>query len=284
MTVGTYAARVTVHPERYGSKKSSSNLWAVLHTSEGSEGHASAEALAAYLGAPGDRPNGRGGMYGSSYHAIFDTDRIIPAVPYDTVAYSAGGGNARGIHACFPGKAGQTRDQWLDPVSRAMIQQAAAWLVDIEDQFGIPVAIKMTVPEMQQYRKGLADHYMVSLAFRKSTHTDVGPGFPWDVLAADIRSLRNPFPPPTNPPQEDDTVFVAFIKHAAHNAVYKQWSNGTKTWVRDEGTFTVEAFLRGKTVPQLYAEVRTMPNDSWMQASGPIVGPTPPGVDPWGCP
>lgn len=89
--------------------------------------------------------------------------------------------------------------------------------------------------------------------------------------------------PPTTP-EEDDTVLVGFIKHASHNAVYKQWSNGTKTWVRDPGTFEVEAFLRGKSVAQLYADVKTMPNNSWMQAAGPIVGPVPAGVDGWGCP
>lgn len=242
MTTATYAPRVYVHPDRYGVRKTKPNLWAVLHTSEGSEGHNSAEALAGYLGQPGDRPNGRGGYYGSSYHTIFDTTQVIPAVPYDTVAYSAGGGNAHGIHGCFPGKAGQTREQWLDPVSRAMIRHAAAWLVDLEEEFGIPVGIKMSVAEMQQYRSGLADHHTVSLAFRKSTHTDVGPGFPWDVLAADIAAIRNPLPPPTIPPQEDDDMpRIAYIMKPPPERNGSSWLYICDADVREATSFDLEA-------------------------------------------
>ena len=201
MTRGTYGPRVAVHPDRYGAVKSGPNLWAVLHTSEGGESDNAAENLASFLGRPGDRPNGRGGVYGSSYHAIFDTDRILPAVPYGIVAYSAGGGNAQGIHACFPGKANQTREQWLDPVSRAMIRQCATWLVDVAMEFGIPVHYKMTSSQMRNKERGLGDHYTVTAAFGKSTHTDVGPNFPWDILFSEINAVLTPKPlPPPKPP------------------------------------------------------------------------------------
>jgi len=197
----TYTDRVPVHPDRYGVVKTVPNLWAILHTSEGAESGTAAENLAAYMTRPGDRPNGSGGVYGSSYHAVFDTDQVIPAVPYHTVAYSAGGANAQGIHGCFPGKAGQTRAQWLDPVSRAMIRQCAAWLCDIQTEFGIPVRVKMSPAQMVAHQKGLGDHYTATLAFRKSTHTDVGDGFPWDVLADDITNLLTP--PPWEPTMQE---------------------------------------------------------------------------------
>lgn len=209
MTHGTYGPRVAVHPDRYGAVKTSGpNLWAVLHTSEGGESDTAAENLAVFLSKPGDRPNGRGGMYGSSYHAIFDTDRILPAVPYDVVSYSAGGANAQGIHACFPGKANQTREQWLDPVSRAMIRQCAAWLVDISAEFDIPVHYKMTSGQMRNGESGLGDHYTVTAAFGKTTHTDVGPNFPWDILFSDIAVIVSPLPPPELP-VGDPIMFVA---------------------------------------------------------------------------
>ena len=197
-----------VHPDRYGVVKTVPNLWAILHTSEGGESTGSAEALCDFMRSPGDRikrdANGNiTQQYGSSYHVVFDTDRVIPAVPYNTVSYSAGGGNAHGIHGCFPGKAAQTRAQWLDENSRAMIRQAAAWLVDIADQFAIPIDRKMPAYEMLAGDKGLGDHYTVTVAFAKSDHTDVGSGFPWDVLFADIAALTTP----TEPIEENADMF-----------------------------------------------------------------------------
>lgn len=195
MTVGTYAPRCPVHPDRHGVRKTNGhNLWLVLHTSEGGESTSSAESLAAYMGMPGDRPGG----YGSSYQAVFDTDQIIPAVPNDVVSYSAGGGNAQGVHGCFPGKAAQTTAQWLDTNSRAMIRQAAAWLIDQSRAEGIPLR-RLTVDQVRNHVAGVCDHHDISLAFRKSTHTDIGEQFPWNVLWADIAELLAP--PTTVPPR-----------------------------------------------------------------------------------
>jgi hypothetical protein len=103
-----------------------------------------------------------------------------------------------------------------------------------------------------------------------------------------VNEIRNPFPPPQPlppPPEGDDTVFIGYVKHSNHNAVYRQFSNGTKTWVTDPNELEVYAFLSGKSVDDLYTQdVKTMPNDSWMKATGVIVGPLPPGVDAYGIP
>jgi hypothetical protein len=200
MTYAKYANRVKVHPTRYGAKKTQGpNLWLVLHTSEGGEFASSAESLGSFMTTPATATNV------ASYHVIFDTDQVIPCVPYDTVAYAGAGANAQGIHGCFPGKAGQSRDEWLDVNSRAMIKQCARWLCDVGPQFGIPLN-RITPSGMANYLKGVADHYTVTLAFRKTNHTDVGPNFPWDVLAADVLELTLP-PPPPLPPPKPPTVF-----------------------------------------------------------------------------
>lgn len=189
MTFAKYGPRTNVHDTRYGAVKSAGpNLWAILHTSEGGELTNSAEALSSFMTTPATATNV------ASYHAVFDTDRVLPAVPYDTVAYSAAGGNAQGVHGCFPGKAGQTRTQWLDTNSRAMIRQAAAWLCDVSVQLNIPLAI-ITPAQMVAKARGIGDHYTVTQAFRKTNHTDVGAGFPWDVLFADIDALTQLYPP-----------------------------------------------------------------------------------------
>lgn len=94
-----------------------------------------------------------------------------------------------------------------------------------------------------------------------------------------------PLPPEHNPyqitpsPEEDDVKRLGYIKHKGHPAVYEQWSNGTKTWVRDEATMDVHEFFNGGNIKPI-----DMPNDAWMRAAGPIIGPLPAGVDGWGVP
>lgn len=232
MTYGTYGPRTRVHRDRFGSRKTNGpNLWAILHTSEGGESSFSAEGLSSYMTQPGDRVSSSGTIYGSSYHVVFDTDRILPAVPYDTVAHSASGANAQGIHGCFPGRANQTREQWLDPVSRAMIRQCAAWLCDIRDEFGIPVDHLMSPNEMLAGDKGLGDHFTVTMAFGLTDHWDVGPNFPWDVLFADIHALTFPPPivPPVTPPEGAPEMFIFVITNAPG-------SQHAETWTLCDGT------------------------------------------------
>jgi hypothetical protein len=198
----SYAFPVDVHPDRYGAVKTNANRLFVLHTSEQtSETDKSAEALAKYMESPGDRPNGSGGVYGSSYHYVVDTDQIIPCVNETVVAYSAAGANHDGIHICFPGRAGQTRTQWLDPVSRAMIRQCAELLVDRSPHTGIPLR-DLYDSEVRAGMSGVVDHGCISRVYKRSTHTDVGPAFPWDVLWKDVATLTTP--PIPDPEDEDD--------------------------------------------------------------------------------
>ena len=193
--IATYAHRVEVHPDRYGSTRPLPPLWVVLHTSEGPEGEGAAEGLARYMQQPGDRPTSSGGRYGSSYHAVADTGlRVIPCVADDRVAYSAPGSNREGLHICIPGKAGQSRLEWLAGSTRAAITTVAAFLLDTRERYGIPVE-RLTAAEVYSRTRGYCDHSTIRDAFGKTTHYDVGPHFPWDVLADDIRHLSNNRPP-----------------------------------------------------------------------------------------
>jgi hypothetical protein len=187
--IATYSPRVSVHPDRYGKSRPLPPLWVVLHTSEGAEGDGAAEALARYMQQPGDRPSSSGGRYGSSYHAVADTGlKVIPCVDDDRVSYSAPGSNTEGLHICIPGKAGQTRDQWLTGSTRAAITTVAAFLLDTRDRYGIPVE-RLTAAEVESKTRGYCDHATIRDAFGLTTHYDVGPEFPWDVLTADVRDL-----------------------------------------------------------------------------------------------
>lgn len=84
-------------------------------------------------------------------------------------------------------------------------------------------------------------------------------------------------PPPQPPPEEGENVIVNLVKHKDHVAVYAQYSGGYKTWIPDGNVLNVYQFISGMK-PQ------TMPDNAWMTATGPIVGPVPAGVDEWGIP
>lgn len=164
-------------------------LWLVLHTSEGGEGLDSAEALCRFIASPASGGNV------ASYHYVFDTDCVRPIVRDDFRAHGASGGNERGLHACFPGTTRQTRDDWLDTVSSAYIDRAAEWIADKSLEHGIPVG-RLTPADLVAGQAGVCDHFDVTRAFGFTDHTDVGPGFPWDVLFARVADLIAPSPPP----------------------------------------------------------------------------------------
>jgi len=204
--VTVYGPRIQVHDDRFGARKSGPNRLLVVHTSEGSEGPTSAENLGAFMTMPGDRLNPDGTRFGASYHYVTDTDRVLPAVPDDVVAYAAAGANNDGIHVCIPGKAGQTRAQWLDATSRSYIRQAVAVMVDKAREHGIPLDL-LTVAEIVAGAAGYCGHVDISNAYHRSDHTDPGAQFPWDVLATDIAALTAPEDDDMTPLDIPDRVY-----------------------------------------------------------------------------
>lgn len=195
-----------VHADRY----SNSNVvprkkGVVIHTSEGGELATSDEQLIYFMTLPGDRVSDvTGRRYGASYHAVTDGDNAayIQVLPATAGPYSAPPLNKTWWHICCPGKAGQTREQWLDARSRGQIKALAKFIVDKHNIDGFPIK-KLTVAELQAGGEGYVGHADVSYAFKQSDHTDPGKNFPWDVLAADITALLYH---PTDPSPKEDTV------------------------------------------------------------------------------
>jgi hypothetical protein len=182
-----------IHTERKGGKKNKPNIWIVLHTTEGHEGEHSAESLAAACGRKGDRTDpATGHRFGSSYQYVLDLGQVIPLVPEDVVSFSAPPANVNGIHIVFPGFARQSRDEWLDVVSSEYIDQCVLLVHDISRRTSIPL-VKRTVDEVKASKSGYIEHKTVSDAFHKTDHSDVGPGFPWDVFAARVAESSRRF-------------------------------------------------------------------------------------------
>jgi hypothetical protein len=217
VTVASYAPPCYVHPSRYGAVKTrGANRLLIIHDSEGSEGTASALNLCGFMGTAGSSTNV------ASYHAVTDLNMLVrPAVPDNVVAYSAAGANHDGVHICIPGKIAQTREQWLDPVTRSYIKTCAAWLVDKSVQHGIPL-VRLSVADVVAGKRGYCDHRVISQAYKRSTHTDVGGNFPWDVLADDIQHYGSDLPDvpdvPDPPAEEFDMGLIT--RHPTTRQVY----------------------------------------------------------------
>ena len=239
MSYATYGPRTVVHETRYGPRKTTVNKWIVLHTSEGGELTNSAEALSRFMESPGHEVQ-RGLVQRRLRH-----QSVLLAVPYDVVPYAAGGGNAQGIHGCFPGRANQTRAQWLDDTSFAMIEQAALWILDVCDRYDIPPR-RITWQQVKNGETGICDHYDITRAFKKSTHTDVGVDFPWDVLFDEIDAALYPSEPdqptqpttpttPIDPQKDNDMIGLDLGNPPGGSAPADSW------WTRMTYTVTASA-------------------------------------------
>lgn len=224
--MAVYGPRVNVHDDRKGAFRNTANiLWLVVHTSEQSgETTGTAEALARYMETAGDRAGG----YGSSYHAITDTDRILPCVPDNVVAFAASGGNAQGLHVCIPGKAAQTAAQWNDEITGAFLEQCAQWLADKATVYGIPLR-KLNSNDVRAGLRGVCGHVEVSQAFKKSTHTDPGNNFPWTAVLARANQIAAPPPPPPAPVPDGAPVLRAHGWYRVRDGE-SPWSIAQKIW------------------------------------------------------
>lgn len=213
-----------LHPQRGGTSGVSPKRGVVVHDSEGGEGGSSSANLLAYLASPGDRPNGHGGFYGAGYHAVAtETGGYVQIAGADRSPYHAPPLNSTWWSICIPGRAAQTREQWLDAASRPYIAGVARFIVDVWhiDGEAWPLTLRRA-NELVDGEQGIASHAEVSKAWHLTDHWDPGPAFPWDVLAADIAAIVAPPveehpiviepPAPTTPPAAGGDLMMTLFK------------------------------------------------------------------------
>lgn len=279
----------TVHADRYSTTGvEHRKRGVVLHTSE--SGDTSYRALIALLGRPGDRPLGTSGeRYGSAYHAVtLNVDALFDQVLGSGAGPYAGPPlNKTWWHVCMPARVAQSREEWLDGPSLAGIRGVAAFIVEKARSDGFPLR-RLSDAELAAGAEGYVDHGAVSRVFRQSTHTDVGPHFPWDVLEAEIAArvvaVPAPLPPPTPPviPPGGFAVFSQLVTF--RGAVFAVYENGYKVWIPNEKALEMFRGLRslgGHDTPSQVID-DTPQGLAVMHATGPVFGPIPPGRDAWG--
>lgn len=147
----------------------------VLHTAEVPETLTSAEAVANYF----KNPIGPKGPVTASAHYCVDADSVVQCVADVDTAFAAPGANHDGIQIEMSGRASQTAEQWDDDFSRRTLARTARLVADLCERHNIP-AVYVDEAGLLAGARGITTHAAVSKAWRKSTHTDPGRGFPMD--------------------------------------------------------------------------------------------------------
>lgn len=143
----------------------------VIHDMEAAEGHLTAENVAGYFAGP-HAPM-------ASAHLNVDRDSVVQSVKIADTAFHAPGANDDGIGIEHAGYARETREEWL--ADDCLLNTSAAAAAELCNRLLIPPH-HLTASEIKDGRsRGFAGHVEVNAVFHGSSHTDPGPGFPWDV-------------------------------------------------------------------------------------------------------
>ena len=76
-------------------------------------------------------------------------------------------------------------------------------------------------------------------------------------------------------------MLIGFFHLTGRSEIFAAYRNGTKTWIPYIETLAAAQELAGF---QVNATLKELPSAPAMRALGPILGPVPAGVDPWGVP
>ena len=157
----------------------------VIHTMEITERDDAARISAAWFANPASEV---------SAHYCVDRGVVLQCVRDEDVAWHARGGNATTIGVELAGAAAQTREQWADAYSAAVLGRAARLVAELCRRHDIPVR-RVDVQGLRAGARGITGHVDVSLAFGKSDHWDPGPGFPWGGFLRRVRVAQKGSPP-----------------------------------------------------------------------------------------
>lgn len=169
----------------FGVRRTGDVRLVVIHDAEFPEILHGARGVAKYFQNPDP------GVFPSA-HISVDNQEVIQSVKDSFVANGAPGANHDGIQIELVGYQSQKVGDWLDPYSLGVLALAADATAQYCLKYDIP-AKKLNNIELASGIKGIVGHNQVSQVYKKSTHTDPGPNFPWHLfvgMVAEIKLLR----------------------------------------------------------------------------------------------
>jgi N-acetyl-anhydromuramyl-L-alanine amidase AmpD len=158
----------------------------VIHTMDsGSESPKMAENLASYTARRTDCV---------SHHEQVDNNSVVCSVRPNDIAWTTGSINSDSYSWELAGWSHQTKAQWADDYSTAMLALAAKRVAAACVAFAIP-PVRLTVAELKAgKKKGIIGHIDHTLAYNPGGHTDPGANFPWKkfiaAVAAEVAAIE----------------------------------------------------------------------------------------------
>src|SRR5262249_5723922 len=107
----------------------------------------------------------------ASAHYCIDSNSIVQCVRDEDVAWHAPGANHNGLGFEHAGFSRFTPSDWDNAYNRAMLDLSAQLVADKCREFKIPV-VWLSPSDLRAGKRGITSHNNVSLAFRRSDHTD----------------------------------------------------------------------------------------------------------------
>lgn len=187
----------------------------VLHDMEYPETPTGAEWCANYFA--GRQADGTPAVRASA-HYYTDNDSAIQGVDIDDVAWAAPAANHDGVQIEQAGYAGQTREQWLDPYSQAEMHNTAKLVACLCLTLNIPVR-HLTAAQILAGSAGIVAHRDVNDVYHQSSHSDMGPNYPWDVLLSLVEHYTA-----TLTQGEDVPLTPAEIDTVAEKTAHQVWT------------------------------------------------------------
>lgn len=170
---------VVLSPNHYSGRKRPLRLL-VVHTTESGEQPGTAANVAAWFSRPTTR---------ASAHYVVDARDLIQCVAEGDTAWAAPGANAAGLQIELCGRAGQSDAQWQDAESRAIVDRCARLVGILAHKYDIPT-VHLSDDEIRSGASGVVGHADVNRVYRRSTHWDPGPAFPWSWMIRAARGYR----------------------------------------------------------------------------------------------
>lgn len=159
--------RTNLTTRRHKGRQGQSPNLIGMHTVEGPEVPNLAENVANYFK-----------TVNASSHWACDNDSRVRIVNDEDTSWTLPGAANRSLNIEMAGFARQSAADWADGYSIAMLDIAALCVAEWSKKYNIPIR-KLTDDQIRNHSKGLAGHVDVNRVYRKSTHWDPGPNFPW---------------------------------------------------------------------------------------------------------
>jgi N-acetyl-anhydromuramyl-L-alanine amidase AmpD len=171
---------VVLSPNRHAGRRRPLRLL-VVHTTESGEQPGTAVAVATWFARTTTR---------ASAHYVVDARDLVQCVAERDTAWAAPGANSDGLQIELCGRAGQTGAQWQDAESRAIVDRCARLVGILAHKYDIPI-VRLAGDEIRSGAAGVVGHADVNRVYRRSTHWDPGPKFPWSWMLRAAAGYRH---------------------------------------------------------------------------------------------